>query len=75
MSSREAVIKTFLFNIYSIFVIYPISGIKSPMSGIVTLCIFINNNIQRVIMILQNKTHCLLSVDASNIPRSMAFIL
>ena len=75
MSSREVVIKTFLFNIYSIFGIYPISGIKSPMSGIVTLCIFINNNIQRVIMILQNKKHCLLSVDASNIPRSIAFIL
>ena len=32
------------------------NGSKLPMGGIETLCIFVNNNIQRVIMILQNKT-------------------
>ena len=43
-------------NIYSLIRIYPMNGIKLPMNGIETLCIFIDNNIQRVIMILQKKT-------------------
>ena len=42
------------------------NGIKLPMNGIETLCIFIDNNIQKVIMILQKKTFYFSSNNISN---------